>query len=72
MLDAETREIYDRPIQSSLDPADALEEPPHVQVRGSRAELLGLLRRLLTDLADWPFSSPTRCGCLTVPAPSPS
>ena len=46
MLDAETREIYDRPIQSSLDPADALEEPPHVQVRGSRAELLGLLRRL--------------------------
>ena len=71
MLDAETREIYDRPIQSSLDPADALEEPPHVQVRGSRAELLGLLRRLdrsgrLALFEPYQVRMPYRAGVFTI------
>ena len=46
MLDRETKEIYDHPLQMAMDPSDAVAEPPHVQVRGSRSEVLGLLHKL--------------------------
>ena len=46
MLDRETKEIYDHPLQMAMDPCDAVADPPHVQVRGSRSEILGLLHKL--------------------------
>ena len=46
LLSEETRQIYVDPMTHSMDPADALQDPPHVQVRGRRSEILGLFRKL--------------------------
>eukprot|EP00438_Fugacium_kawagutii_P029903 Skav200720 [mRNA] locus=scaffold2650:194332:201147:- [translate_table: standard] len=45
-LDSESALLYDDPIQHSLEPCESLEDPPHVQVRGTRTEALKLLRKL--------------------------
>ena len=46
LLSEETRQVYVDPLTHSMDPADALQDPPHVQVRGKRSEVLGLFRKL--------------------------
>ena len=46
MLDEQTKEIYEHPLQIAMDPSEAVADPPHVQVRGARAEILGLLHKL--------------------------
>lgn len=43
-LDPETAEMYDKPLTNSTPPWDSTETPPKVQVRGSRSEILALLK----------------------------
>ena len=45
-LDPETAEMYDKPLTNSTPPWDSTETPPKVQVRGSRSEILALLKAL--------------------------
>ena len=45
-LDSETAEMYKKPISLSTPPELAMEEPPRVNVRGSRKEVLALLKLL--------------------------
>ena len=45
-LEPLTREIYQTPIDCAIDPCECPHDPPHVQVRGIRAEVLKLLRAL--------------------------
>lgn len=45
-LDPETAEMYDKPLTNSTPPWDSIETPPKVQVRGSRSEILALLKAL--------------------------
>ncbi len=45
-LEGEVRAIYEEPLANSLDPAEALATPPHVQVRGKQKEVMGLLKKL--------------------------
>lgn len=41
-----TRAIYTSPLQHAAEPQDMFEDPPRVQVRGKRAEILKLLKKL--------------------------
>lgn len=46
LLEPTTREIFQHPIDCAMDPADSNADPPHVQTRGSRKEILALLDSL--------------------------
>ena len=46
LLDAETRQWYEDPLGCSIAPEDCEVDPPHVTVRGKRAEILKLLEAL--------------------------
>ena len=45
-LEPLTRKIYEQPIACSLSPEECPQDPPHVQVRGKRSEILQLLHSL--------------------------
>ena len=45
-LEPLTREIYQTPVDCAIDPCECPHDPPHVQVRGKRAEVLKLLHAL--------------------------
>ena len=46
LLEDETRQVYADPLKMAMDPSDALQDPPRVQVRGKRAEVMGLFKKL--------------------------
>lgn len=46
LLDEETQCAYIDPLTYSIPPCDSLEDPPHVQVRGQRSEVLKLFQSL--------------------------
>ena len=45
-LESEARRMYEDPLADALPPEEALQAPPHVQVRGSYKEILKLCRKL--------------------------
>lgn len=46
LLDPETKCAYEDPLTYSVSPSDSLVDPPHVQVRGARPEVIKLFREL--------------------------
>lgn len=46
LLEPMTRELYEDPVKFAIAPEDSMTSPPHVQVRGGRAEALSLLKKL--------------------------
>ena len=46
LLDDDTEKMYTKPFDCALDPMAAAVDPPHVQVRGNRSEILDLFKKL--------------------------
>lgn len=46
LLDEASRKIFCNPLEHAVSPEDATEDPPRVNARGDRHQILGLLRRL--------------------------
>ncbi len=45
LLDEETEKMYTSPLECAMDHSEAVADPPHVQVRGKRSEILGLIKK---------------------------
>ena len=59
LLDEETEKMYTSPLECAMDHSEAA-DPPHVQVRGKRSEILGLFKKL--D-ATGRLALFMKCGC---------